>query len=57
MAMGKYNQAKADAFANAMLGHLNGAALALMASLGHRTGLFDTMATMPHAIRRKRNKQ
>lgn len=49
MALENYSQSKADAFANAMLGHLNGAALALMASIGHRTGLFDTMATMPPA--------
>lgn len=49
MALENYSQSKADAFANAMLGHLNGAALALMASIGHRTGLFDTLATMPPA--------
>ncbi len=49
MALENYSQSKADAFANAMLGHLNGAALALMASIGHRTGLFDTMAKMEPA--------
>ena len=30
-----------------MLGALNDAALVLMTSLGHRTGLFDTMARLP----------
>ncbi|ANM29598.1 transcriptional regulator [Acidobacteria bacterium Mor1] len=33
-----------DAFAGKMLGALNGAALAMMTSIGHRTGLFDAMA-------------
>ncbi len=36
--------AKAEAFAGRMLGILNGATLALMTSIGHQTGLFDTMA-------------
>ena len=39
--------AKAEAFGERMLGALNGAALILMASLGQRTGLFDTMAELP----------
>lgn len=39
------NQAQIEAFAEKMLDMLNGAALALMTSIGHRTGLFDTMAT------------
>src|SRR5215475_12317153 len=38
--------AKAEAFAQRMLGVLNGAALALMTSIGHRTGLFDVMSRM-----------
>ncbi len=33
-----------NAFAGKMLGALNGAALAMMTSIGHRTGLFDAMA-------------
>ena len=41
------NQAQAEAFAEKMLGMLNSGALALMTSIGHRTGLFDTMANMP----------
>ena len=36
-----------EAFAGQMLGILNGASLALMTSIGHRTGLFDTMAGLP----------
>lgn len=38
-----------EAFAAKMLATLNGAALALMTSLGHRTGLFDTLTEMPPA--------
>lgn len=41
------DQTKADAFANHMLDVLNHGALALMTSIGHRTGLFDTMAELP----------
>jgi SAM-dependent methyltransferase len=41
--------AKIDAFGGRLLGILNNAGLALMISLGHRTGLFDTMAGMPPA--------
>jgi 2-polyprenyl-3-methyl-5-hydroxy-6-metoxy-1,4-benzoquinol methylase len=37
------------AFPRRMLEALNGAALMLMTSIGHRTGLFDTMAVMPPA--------
>src|SRR6201993_1160603 len=36
-------------FAGRMLGMMNEAALALMVSVGHRTGLFDVMAAMPAA--------
>jgi SAM-dependent methyltransferase len=39
----------ADAFAERMLGALNDAALVLLTSLGHRTGLFDAMAALPPA--------
>lgn len=38
---------KADAFAQRMVGILNDGALALMVSIGHRTGLFDTLARLP----------
>lgn len=44
-----FNEAKAQNFAEQMLGVLNHAALALMTSIGHRTGLFDRLAKLPPA--------
>jgi 2-polyprenyl-3-methyl-5-hydroxy-6-metoxy-1,4-benzoquinol methylase len=41
------DETKVGAFAEQMLGVLNDAMLALMASVGHQTGLFDTMADLP----------
>jgi len=41
------NKSRADLFAEKMLGALNGAGVALMTSIGHRTGLYDTMASLP----------
>jgi len=41
------DQAKAEAFAERMVGVLNEGAIALMTSIGHRTGLFDVMAGLP----------
>jgi 2-polyprenyl-3-methyl-5-hydroxy-6-metoxy-1,4-benzoquinol methylase len=41
------DQAKSEAFAERMIGILNDAALALVTSIGHRTGLFDVMADLP----------
>jgi ubiquinone/menaquinone biosynthesis C-methylase UbiE len=38
---------KKEQFAEKMLAILNGAAMALMTSIGHRAGLFDAMATLP----------
>jgi 2-polyprenyl-3-methyl-5-hydroxy-6-metoxy-1,4-benzoquinol methylase len=38
-----YDQKKSDQFAEQMMGAMNSAALALMTSLGHRSGLFDAM--------------
>ena len=38
---------KADLFAEKMLNVINYGSLALMTSIGHRTGLFDAMATLP----------
>ena len=38
------DKAKVEAFAGRMANIMNGASLALMASIGHQTGLFDTMA-------------
>jgi ubiquinone/menaquinone biosynthesis C-methylase UbiE len=40
------DSAKAQEFAGRMLARFNDAALTLMVSVGHRTGLFDTMAQM-----------
>ena len=39
--------AKAEAFAGQVIGMLNGGMTSLMISVGHRTGLFDTMASLP----------
>jgi ubiquinone/menaquinone biosynthesis C-methylase UbiE len=39
--------ARAKAFLERMTGIMNGGALALMCSIGHRTGLFDVMSTLP----------
>jgi 2-polyprenyl-3-methyl-5-hydroxy-6-metoxy-1,4-benzoquinol methylase len=44
MSPGELDQNKAEEFAERMLGVLNDGALALMTSVGHRTGLFDAMA-------------
>ncbi len=38
---------KAEAFAERMLDILNSGAIAIMTSIGHRTGLFDMMADLP----------
>lgn len=44
-----FNESKAEAFAQNLLGILNSGALALMTSIGHRTGLFDAMGQMQAA--------
>ncbi len=41
--------ARAEAFAGQMVGVFNGAALALMTSIGHQVGLFDKLAELPPA--------
>lgn len=38
------DEQRVEAFADRLLGVLNGGALSLMTSIGHRTGLFDAMA-------------
>ena len=43
------NQQAAEAFSERMVDILNHGSLALMTSIGHRTGLFDMMATLPPA--------
>ena len=42
-----FDEAKAEAFANRFVGTLSEAALAIMASLGHRARLFDLLADNP----------
>jgi hypothetical protein len=44
-----FDQARAEAFAGKVLTALNDGALCLMISVGHRTGLFDVMSTLPPA--------
>jgi hypothetical protein len=39
-----YDQTKSEEFAGHMMDILNSSALALMVSIGHQVGLFDTMA-------------
>ncbi|HXK33574.1 MAG TPA: class I SAM-dependent methyltransferase [Dehalococcoidia bacterium] len=41
------DQAKAEAFAGQMLGIINNGVLMSMVSIGHRTGLWDKLATLP----------
>ena len=43
------NQQKVEVFTERMVDSLNHGSLALMTSIGHRTGLFDTMAELPPA--------
>ena len=42
-----FDQQQSDAFADRLVGMLNEAALSMMISIGHRTGLFDTIAGLP----------
>ena len=41
------NQSQVKEFGEKMVGVMNNAAIALMTSIGHQTGLFDTLATLP----------
>jgi len=43
----EFDSGKAEAFAGEFLAALNHGALCLMTSVGHRTGLFDTMSELP----------
>lgn len=47
------DEVKAQAFVQKMLGVQNGGRLMLMLSIGHETGLFDAMATLPPATSRQ----
>jgi SAM-dependent methyltransferase len=49
MADASFDHARSDAFARRMMDVLNGAGIALMTSIGHQVGLFDTMAALPPA--------
>jgi hypothetical protein len=42
-----FDQERADAFAEGFLSALNHGAMCLMVSVGHRTGLFDAMRSLP----------
>jgi 2-polyprenyl-3-methyl-5-hydroxy-6-metoxy-1,4-benzoquinol methylase len=42
-----FDSRKAEAFGGRLMGHLNSGAFCLMASIGHRTGLFDAMRDQP----------
>ena len=42
-----FDSQKAEAFAGRLMGALNSGAFCLMASIGHRTGLFDAMRDQP----------
>ena len=44
-----FDEEKSSAFVNRLLEMLNSGAIALMTSIGHRTGLFDTLAKLPPA--------
>lgn len=44
-----FDTARAEAFAGRMLAALNDGSLCLMTSIGHRTGLFDTLQALPPA--------
>lgn len=46
---GAFDQARSDVFGERMLERMNAAAVLLMSSVGHPTGLFDTMDGMPAA--------
>ena len=43
----QFDAAKSEAFAEKLISVFNGGALAVMTSIGHRTGLFDVMSKLP----------
>jgi 2-polyprenyl-3-methyl-5-hydroxy-6-metoxy-1,4-benzoquinol methylase len=50
MTIRQFDQERAEAFAGRLLEVLNGGALAIMISIGHRTGLFDAIAGLPPSV-------
>ena len=51
--MAELDQTKVDSFTQAMTGILNGGTLARMTSIGHQTGLFEVLATLPPSTSRQ----
>ena len=49
MSTNGFNEQKAEAFAEKILDVLNSGSIALMTSIGHRTGLFDTLTELTSA--------
>ena len=47
MTTSTFDETRAEAFSDQLGNWLNGGAMSLMTSIGHRTGLFDVMATLP----------
>jgi SAM-dependent methyltransferase len=47
MAISQLDESKVEDFADKVVGTLNAGSLALMTSIGHRTGLFDVMSGQP----------
>src|SRR6516164_4077688 len=47
MAVQELDQSKVQAFAGRLFGILNGGGQAVLISIGHQTGLYDTLATLP----------
>ncbi len=45
----EFNEDVSNAFCERLIGTLNQAGLSMMISIGHRTGLFETLATLPRA--------
>ena len=45
----EFSQQRAETFAGRMIGALNEGAIAVMTSIGHRTGLFDAMSGLPRS--------
>jgi 2-polyprenyl-3-methyl-5-hydroxy-6-metoxy-1,4-benzoquinol methylase len=45
--MAELDQTKVEAFTQTMTGILNGGTLALMTSIGHQTGLFEVLSSLP----------
>ena len=49
MANKEFNSSRAEAFAGSLIDILNKSSLALMMSIGHRSGLFDVLSNMDFA--------